>query len=77
MVKTQKENITDSVENTPVGGQAGESVKSSTGVLEIKQKDIDFKDAEEIMSAVLKGEINNVEDIKRNFSRLKRNSRIS
>lgn len=77
IVKTQKENITDSVENTPVGGQVGESVKSLTGVLEIKQKDIDFKDAEEIMSAVLKGEINNVEDIKRNFSRLKRNSRIS
>ncbi|MDE5795233.1 MAG: RNA-directed DNA polymerase [Muribaculaceae bacterium] len=77
MIKSQKENLTDPVDNTKVGEQAGESVKSSASIFEIKQTDVDFKDTEEIMRAVLKGEINNVEEIKRNYSRLKRTSRIS
>lgn len=75
MIKSQKEK--DSAVDTSVGEQQEESDKSSVNIFEIKQQEVDFRDAEEIMIAVLKGEINNVEDIKRNFSRIKRNSRMS
>lgn len=77
MIKSQKENIKYPVDNTSAGEPVGEPVKSSASILEIKQIDVDFKDTEEIMMAVLKGGINNTKEIKRNYSRLKRTSRIS
>lgn len=77
MTKSQKENLTDPVNNIQEDEQAGESGKSSASIFEIKQKDVDFKNTEEIMLAVLKGEIKNVEEIKKFFSRLKRTGTIS
>lgn len=77
MKKTQKENPSNPVDNISIGEKAGESVKSSASIFEIKQKDVDFKNSEEIMLAVLNGEIDNIDEIKKNISRLKRTGKIS
>lgn len=77
MIKPQKETITDTVDKVPVEEQVREAVKSSARIFEIKQKDVYFKEMEEIMLAVLNGEINDVEKIKSNISQLKRTGRIS